>query len=975
MYLKALFSICYILFCTSLFAQSYRIQSYNIEQGLPQTQVNALCEDQFGHIWAATLGGLARFDGLNFLNFTEQQGAPTNSFYNVIADKKGKIWLSSEMGLVRYDGKQFKTITLTEQANKNIPFDLWSDHQSTIWANTKLGGVFQVADNQTIKYNSSNGFTDSLVLKIGQYNDSEAIWFTTYKDGLWKLENNVFTKFSYPTEKILVEKIIFDQNQNPLLITPNGVYHFIQNQLKFVAFPPNLQDVTSGVFLPNGDLLLGSRAGLYRLNQHNEAGLFVTNEELNESSIRDIEYDSENNIWIATDGQGVFKASPTAVSIFSNQKELQRDAVMTICRDTKNTIWYGTYNSGLYRTTKNGIEKVKLSSKNIICSYLDDKGRLWFGTDDQGVFIIDNQKIKNIKKENGLPSNRVFGFSDDKNGTIWILTNKGLAFYKNEKLSTFSDNRLTDIAISSLLTLNKDSVLLSCKNGLYLIHNQQVVSYLVNEPINGKAAFCMAKDKQNNIWFGTMGSGLFCWQSAKQKTLQYTIQNGLASDIIYSLFCENNGTIWAGTGKGFHRIELLSDNTIKVKVFGKNEGVRGLESNQNAIFYDNGKLQFGTTRGIYEINVTAIPENKKAPKLALRAVRLFYDDKEILKYGKDTSPYYSVPFGLVLPTSQNHLTFDFIGISHSQPEGVRYRYLIEGLDKDWSPITDKTSATYSEIPPGKYIFKIMACNSDGIWTKEPMAYAFEIKTPFYKTAFFQLLVLLALIGLGAGIQAIRNRMKLNRERLIQRLRGEEQNKIRQKTAEDFHDELGNKLTRISILTDIIETKLNAQQVDLQSLVAQIKENTKELYNGTKDILWSLRPESDNLFGTVQRLRDFGVELFSETEIDFHPPIVEENYKSLQLQMDYSRNIQMICKEALNNVLRHAKAKNVYLDFSMDDKDLTISIIDDGVGFVKGIPNKGNGLQNMQLRAERVGAYFQMDASENEGTKIKIQIKI
>jgi signal transduction histidine kinase len=126
---------------------------------------------------------------------------------------------------------------------------------------------------------------------------------------------------------------------------------------------------------------------------------------------------------------------------------------------------------------------------------------------------------------------------------------------------------------------------------------------------------------------------------------------------------------------------------------------------------------------------------------------------------------------------------------------------------------------------------------------------------------------------------------------------------------------------------------------------------------------------------VQRLRDFGVELFSETEIDFHPPIVEENYKSLQLQMDYSRNIQMICKEALNNVLRHAKAKNVYLDFSMDDKDLTISIIDDGVGFVKGIPNKGNGLQNMQLRAERVGAYFQMDASENEGTKIKIQIKI
>ncbi len=972
---KLKFTLCWIFFTTISFAQSYRVQSYNIEQGLPQTQVNALCEDKTGHIWAATLGGLTRFDGLNFTNLTEQHGAPSNTFYNAIADNKGNVWLSSESGLSKYNGRNFKPFLLSDNRLKNIPIDILADQNAHVWANTRAGGVFQIIDNQIVKFNYFNGFTDSVVARIGQATNANAVWFATVKDGLWRYENNVFTKISYPTSKILVEKILFDQHQNPVLLTLKGVYLLQQNQLQFLPFPNLIQEVTTGIFLPNGDCLLGTRNGLFRYNNKQEISYLSDNEELNQASVRDIELDSEENIWIATDGQGIFKASPTAVSIVVNKKQIQTPAVMTICKDNKDRMWFGTYNGGLYRSTQNLVERINLPSKDIICSHSDENGQLWLGTDNDGIFIIDNQKIINIKKEKGLPSNRIYAFAKEPNGKLWILTQRGLCFYKNNIFTTINDNRFSDISISSLLVLGKDSLLFSCKSGLYLIQNQAITPFLEKENLSKKAAFCMAKDPRNNIWFGTMGSGLFCWQTKLQKALQFTTEQGLESDIIYSLYAESNGTIWAGTGKGFHRLTLAENGHLAVKIFGQNEGITGLESNQNAIFYDNEKILFGTTRGLYEVNTTAIPSNKNAPKLALRAVRLFYDDKEILKYGKDTSPYYSVPYQLSLPTYQNHLTFDFIGISHTHPEGVRYRYLIEGLDKDWSPITEKTSATYSEIPPGKYSFKLMACNSDGIWTSEPLSYPFQVQTPFHQTVFFQILVLFGLIGFGAGIQAIRGRMKLNRASLILRLREEEQNKIRQKTAEDFHDELGNKLTRISILTDIIETKLDAKNTDLQALVRQIKDNTKDLYNGTKDILWSLHPESDNLYGTVQRLHDFSIELFSETDIDFQPPKVAESFKTIHLQMDYSRNIQMICKETLNNILRHAKAKNVFFDIELKDNILIISIKDDGIGFDINAKHKGNGLHNMQLRAERIGAYFQLMSQGKNGTALKVQLDI
>lgn len=971
------FLLCWSLYTNTLFAQDYRVQSYNIEQGLPQTQVNALCEDPTGYIWAATLGGLTRFDGLNFSNISEWQGLPQGFIYHAAADIKGNIWLATEIGLVKYNGRKFHSLKLADNLRENNPHYFAADANANLWALTRTGGAIQVKENQIVRYGKAQGFTDSIISRVAQGKNKNIVWFASRSDGLWRLENRQFTKYAYPVSKILTRKILFDDFDNPILLTPNGLYFFSNNQFHFQVFPTSLPaPVDVGQRLPNGDFLLGTSAGLFRLDAKNILSYFADNEELKTAKVKAIEYDEEGNIWIASDGQGLFKACPTNIKLYLGKEQIISPVVMALQHDNQGNLLIGTYNNGVY-SFKNGkatpYEKIK--AKEILCSLKDEKGQIWLGTERNGLYIINNQNIKNYTIANGLPSNRVFTFGNSGvDGVIWMATEAGLCYYKDNKFYALKDSRFVGTSIFSFLNIGKDSLLLSSEVGLYLIHNQKITHHYDNEILNKKSSFCMTEDKFGRIWLGKR-NGLVCWNPQNQKVWHFSTKDGLASDFIYSLYATEDGSIWAGTGIGFHHIRLNEKEKVQIKVYGKNVGVKGLESNQNAVLLENGNLLFGTTYGIYSINPSLQLEHKLPPKLALRAVRLFYDDKEILKYCKDTSNCYTVPSDPILPTNQNHLTFDFIGISHFQPEGVRYQYIIEGLDKNWSPLSDKTSATFSEIPPGKYKFKLMACNADGIWTKQPLEYAFEIKTPFYRSLWFRIFILLALIGFGAMIQALRNRWKSNREKLIQRLRNEEQNKIREKTAEDFHDELGNKLTRISILTDILASKMEAQDFDIQNIIQKIRENTKELYNGTKDILWSLQPESDNLFGTVQRLSDFGIELYSETEIDFHVPVLEESFKAVFLQMDYSRNIQMICKEALNNALRHANPQNVYLAFELLDKTLIINIKDDGVGFSTEQITKGNGLKNIRLRVQRIGANLTIESKKEQGTMLKITLKL
>jgi signal transduction histidine kinase len=221
-----------------------------------------------------------------------------------------------------------------------------------------------------------------------------------------------------------------------------------------------------------------------------------------------------------------------------------------------------------------------------------------------------------------------------------------------------------------------------------------------------------------------------------------------------------------------------------------------------------------------------------------------------------------------------------------------------------------------------------------------------------------------------------NKSVLRKRRQLELLRQDEQEKIRQRTSEDFHDELGNKISRISLLADILQKKVSPTDIEKNNLIRQIRENVQALYTGTKDVIWSLSPGSDNFLEILQRIEQFGDDLFDDSSIHFSMNGSEYVDPDIKLPMDFSRNIIMIFKELLNNCLRHARATEVVLTVSRsDDKAFVLSVVDNGIGFDKTHIGKGNGLLNIQRRAERIGATIEIDAEGITGMITQLTIKI
>jgi signal transduction histidine kinase len=337
--------------------------------------------------------------------------------------------------------------------------------------------------------------------------------------------------------------------------------------------------------------------------------------------------------------------------------------------------------------------------------------------------------------------------------------------------------------------------------------------------------------------------------------------------------------------------------------------------------------------------------------------------------------WYPVPYNLRLPYRKNNLTFNFHAVSLSGHDQLRYRYVMNGLDAPWSTWSPVTSVTYSALPPGKYDF-VVQCMADGDTSVKELHYSFEIIAPFHKTNLFTFLVLAAFMLLGISLQYAANRRKQNRLRLLEKLRNEEQDKVRARTAEDFHDEVGNKLTRINVLTNILKTRIEKPAPELFRIIEQIQDNTAQLYSGTRDILWSLQPANGNLYEILNRIRDVGVELFQHTEIEFRFPTLDERFRQFRLPLDVSRNLTMIFKEALNNCLKYAEATSVHMDVVLKDQDtLQLKLTDNGKGFDMHSVRKGHGITNMHVRAERIKGRLYIDSNGDNGTIITLTFRL
>lgn len=954
-------------------AQKYNFTHYDIGDGLIQSQVNNLSLDNEHRLWIATYGGACRFDGKEFVPWARQNGMPGNFVNSVFIDKSDNVWFGTQSGLAELKGNKLITLKLPADIGTGRARNMVQDGNGDIWAiiNSRLFKVKGNTANEVLVRDTIRGTLSCLFI-----HRSGRLMASLYRRGLYCLDHGRWLKIAhYPAanKDLYVEKIIADRDDpNKLyLLTYTGIYVITDNTL--LPFEAKLISSTKSYLLSlaqddDKNFWIGTANGVYYLRNH-QLIHFGSRNGLTDNAVTDIYHDADNNLWFATQGNGLFKYEGNhIITLDKSQGMPDNEVVMALVKDKNNDVIMGIDGAGLIRYSHNKLSPMKIPGKDeqsqrVICLYKDSKGVLWVGTHG-GLWSYDKNTFKPVNDLNNIPVN---GIAEDASGTLWAIAQDNCFYIENKQVKHLDS--FTGFA-SSVITLGGDSVMIGTDDGITLVANKHVEKDFIIDAVKTSDVFCMLKYR-DLVVIGTDDRGIFTWNRTNGEVKNYGLKEGLNSTAVYSLATDDNGVIWAGTGRGVNRLLFNSNNDNFIVSNSGGSKTMIFEANQNAALFADDKVWIGTTKGAVLYDPHSNGPRSAPPHVMIQSARLV---PQIPSNSWENSTV--ITEGAKLSHSENHLAISFLGVYLNDPDGISYRYKLQGLDSGYSAPVKNNVVDYPSLPPGHYTFRVKAEAADGTPSANTASFSFTVTPPFYQTLWFRIAGVAFFILLGIALQNYRYRSKINRQRIIEAARHEESLKIRQQTAEDFHDELGNKLTRITVLSEILDTKMNGTQTDQKKLLEQIRQNAALLYNGTKDVLWALNPQSDNLYEILNHIKDFGNELFMDTAIDFEFTGIDESLNKVKLPMEYSRNIPMIFKELLNNILKHAHASQVTLSLAEVQKNaIHLVLKDNGCGFEMSAAHKGQGISNVITRVKRIGGEMQIKSCKEHGTVVDLDIKI
>jgi ligand-binding sensor domain-containing protein/serine phosphatase RsbU (regulator of sigma subunit) len=800
-----------LFFENASIAQHYNFKGYSVEDGLSQSQVYSICQDKKGNLWIGTVsGGVCKYDGLGFINYTSKEGLADNIVTSIVEDKKGNLWMGTYGGLSKFDGKQFKNYTEKDGLCNNQVYKIIEDRQGNIWIATGGGGVSKFDGNHFTNYTEKEGLASNIVWTIVQDHMGD-IWFGTQK-GLSRFDGKKFATFSKKDGLIadIVYSLYEDRTQHLWIGTLKGLSCLYKKA--FTNFDSRDGLVYNSVWSiaedRSGHIWLGTTGGLSQFNKSTFVN-YTTDQGLSNNTIWCIKEDREGNLWFGTNGGGIDKYANRCFVSYSEADGLNNDIVNAIYKDRQGDTWFGTAN-GVTRSKGGAMfsmeEKQGLVNKRVWSMLQDNEDRMWFAT-YKGVSVYDGKKFRNFTEKDGLSANNVYAILQDKKGILWFGTNDGISIYDGKHFYSYNiKDGLPDKVVRSVFedhegflwfATNSGVVkLLSCNNDF---SQPRFLTLTTKDGLVNNKVIAIAEDKKGAMWFGTNG-GINVYKSKENKKAivdTITVYDGLSNDGIVLLKFDKKGNLWVGTSKGIGKMDMLKYQTNgkkSIKNYTKSEGFSGVECNQNAVYEDHqGHLWFGTIKGAIRYTAQEDKLNQVAPATHISNIRLFFENMDLMQQGKDPN--------LVLSHKKNHLTFDYIGISLAVPEKVRYKYILEGLDKFWSPVTKETHVTYSTLPPGDYTFKVKACNNDDVWNELPQTFSFSITPPIWQRPWFIVFCIVAVVAIVYILVRLRLRSLIKQQALL-----EEKVELRTKELKEEKEKVEEINLEVIAQKEIIEGK-------------------------------------------------------------------------------------------------------------------------------------------------------------------------
>ncbi len=955
-------------------AQSYYFRHYSIDKGLVQSQVLRIFQDSEKYMWLGTYGGVSRFDGTDFTNYTRVDGL-TGDLVNAITQANGQILVEDESGVTGIRNGHLKNILKLPQVDWGNSKQLTADGSGRLWIiRRRQLNIITGNKLQPVWITSRDECVMSIAL-----NRNGKLCASIYGNGIYRYDKGSWTKivsFDGAAKEMGVLRMLFDRF-NPAkiyMLTPSKLYEADGqsiNEYRNQALDTLKRMLYSVAQDRQGNLWLGTDKGAYYLRK-NSPIYFNGGNGFSNNTVYDIYIDSQDNVWLGTNGDGFYKFEGLDLVNISRVDGNPLSMIMDIGQDEAGNVWMGTYGQGLVKFDGHKYTGLQLPSaeplSKFVVSIAYKKGQpVLFGT-LSGLWMLDKGKMRNIGPAHGFPPyiNRVMY---DEDNTIWAASLKGVFYLKKNGESGFVKGIEGDP--ETVIPVGKDSVLVGKRHDIVLLKNGVIDPDFKFDQLATSTILCLLRYK-NTVIGGTLSEGLFFIDLAKKTIKKYNTHNGLRTNAVYSLLADSDGTIWAGTGTGIEKFRIgPGDHIHFIRDLTANPII---EFNQDAIYKIHGKIWAGGTQGLYMFNTGHAPDaGMQRPQVNLESVRIYEQGTGAAGVNTINLRGSDIPRRLKLNYSNKHITVSYKGIYYPDPESVLYQYRLSGLDKQFSVPTKANMVDFTSLPPGDYTLQIRAIAANGLYS--PVCeLPVTIYPAFYQTAFFYILLLLLFLMLGILIQWVISYRKVKQNLVLDSIKHQEQIRVRRQTSEDFHDDIGNKLTRIVVLTDILERKSTNQSPEIKSIVNQLKENAANLYSGARDILWSLDPKSDDLQQILLKIKNIAIDMFgnTDTEVIFDEFDVDYN-KSLPLE--YSRNTLMIFKELLNNVLKHARASKVILKARITHDEVELIVIDDGVGFDVEAANTGRGMSNIRTRAAKMQGNVHINSSRGIGTTVRLKFGI
>lgn len=782
------------IFC-SLFsfaiAQQYNFRNYNADDGLPHSQVSSIYQDSKGYLWLTLYGpGVCRFDGRTFTPFGKKEGMQGKLARPVTQDANGNMWFGTlGDGLWKYDGKQFTQLVTKELSKDEKIYSLVNDKQNNLWIGTDSG--VSVYDGKIIKhFTAKDGLPEKPVQ--GLFCDKEGrVWMGVWQDGLYYYQDGKFHSVD-DEEGLLKSSVmcIYEDTKGTLWFgTFNSVVRaeWKGSELQMQRMEhPALQGLLTYSILDDekGNIWFATNGnGLVKYNVSSKKFTPVTVKNgLPCNTVLSLVLDKEQNIWVSCWGFGIARYSGERFIHYTAKDGFPGNTVNAIAKGDNGDILLST-TPGITVLHKDGtVQPYKKEDQDKLCYWMlrERSGALWLSFDNE-LIRIENGKQNKFTAKDGIAAMPAHYLTEDKQGNIWFGSwAGGLTCYNGKEFINYgAKDGLNSNYIYSMFADSKgDLWVCTWDEGVCRYDGNKFTYFKKEQGLPDNNVVSAAEDSKGNIWFATYGGGITRYDGKSFTSISSS--DGLSDDACNAIILDDKEQLWVSTNKGLDRIDVPAFNAsgkIMIRHYGREEGFTALESARNAVYMDDAHhLWFGTKRGLTRFDAGEDRINKLEPRTHISSIQLFFNDVNWNSFSDSVSPATGLPSGLELPYDQNHLTFRFIGISTTVPEKVQYRYMLEGLDKDWSPLTSKTDATYSGIPPGEYIFRVKAANNEGVWNSEPVSFPFTVLPPFWRTTWFFTLCGLMVFGGFYTYVKVRTRQLVRTRRVLAQ-------KVRERTEE------------------------------------------------------------------------------------------------------------------------------------------------------------------------------------------------